>query len=68
MKNLNNLQDYIVTDLELAKRILDKYDGDYYNWRKQGMLELQTGVTGHMPRAKAAKHIDWIFFHLKNHL
>lgn len=68
MKNLNNLQSYIVPDMELCKRLLLEYDKieDYYKWKLWAIPEMQAAVRGHMPKSKAAKHIDWIFFYLKD--
>lgn len=69
MKNLNKLQNFIVPDIELCKRLLKEYYrfDDYYKWRVWAIPEMRGAITGYMPKTKAASHVDWIFFYYKKY-
>ncbi len=64
--SLNKLQDYIVTDLELAYTIARKRaDFDtYYKFQKWAVQYIKQHVRGRMTTRSAQQHIDWIEFYI----
>ena len=65
---LNKLQDYIIPDLDLCKRILDKRSEFATDtlWKKWSVTHIQESVTGKCPKKKASLHFDWLYFYLKD--
>lgn len=64
--SLNKLQDYIIFDLDLCKRILDErpnFKTDVL-WKKWGTLEIQQQFN--ISKSKASKHFRWLYVYLKD--
>lgn len=62
---LNKLPEYFVPDFELVLKILDTYDSDnVYQWRKQAIEMMRSGVSGHMSKKKASLHVEHIEVYL----
>lgn len=64
--SLNKLQDYIIYDLDICKRILDERSNFKTDvlWEKWGTLEIQQQFN--ISKSKASKHFRWLYVYLKD--